>query len=393
MTKFLTHSLLRVTALTLILSSCLSENILSDPPLDETGGGNKSILLRITQQAPTTRGVSRPIPNGELLEFHSGNLYLVNSIGIVVRHFIVTPAGGTASTFETGGRIINISDFDFDPVTNTYVLPLHVNVPNNVTYVYMVGNTPGTGNDDDKGSRINTIVGQGMGMNILSQHDAWNVNLFGKTRDRLVHTPGQYNIINGIQHRIYRGELYLAPTVARFEIGEIRGAGDIAQFTVAGIYMDNFVARAHINGELIINSLWSGNTNANAFALNGSVHFMNSPTSQWALFDEPGLSNTLPSLSVRPSSVNNHVWSYQVFAPSERTTTTLTSTQQPRIILRLSGVRLIGAAEAMTGYRFVTVRSFFDGGAAFSGIQAGEVYHIPVVMFDETDLRDAPNMP
>ena len=325
MKKNFTKSLLLLTALALSLTGCISDSILPDPPLDETEGGDKSILLRITQQAPTTRGVSRPIRNGELLEFNSGNLYLVNSIGIVVRHFIITPADGAASTFRTGGRIINISDFDFDPVTNTYVLPLHVNVPSNVTYVYMVGNTPGTGNDDDRGSRINTIVSREL--NIISQYDAWNVNLFGKTRDRLVHTPGQYNTINGIQHRIYRGELYLAPTVARFEIGEIRGAGDIARFTVAGIFMDNFVTRARINGELITTLLWSGNTNANAFALNGSIHFVNSPASQWALFDEPGLSNTPPALSVRPSSVNNHVWSYQVFAPSERTTTTLTSMQ------------------------------------------------------------------
>ena len=391
MTKIFTKSLLLLTALTLSLSSCVSESILPEPP-PIIEGGYTTISLRITQQAPTTRGVSRPIPNGELLEFNSGDLYLVNALGIVVRHFSITPAGGAGSTFQTGGNIINISAFDFDPVTNTHVLPLHVNVPSNVTYVYMIGNTPGNSNGAN-GGRINTIVGREL--NILSQYDAWNANLFGRTTNRLVHTSGQYNIINGIQHRIYRGELYLAPTVARFEIGEIRGAGDIAQFTVAGIYMDNFVARARINGELITTP-WSGNTTPGAFALNGSVHFMNTPASQWALFDEPGLSNTPPSLSVRPtgSTINNPiVWSYQVFAPSARTTTTLTATQQPRIILRLSGVRLIGATEAMTGYRFVTVRNFFDGGAAFSGIQAGEVYHIPVVMFDETDLRGAPNMP
>ena len=397
MKQLFNKSILLATLLLFSLNGCIGETCtLPNTPVVEDV--DKTILLRITQSPPVTRGVSRPIPDGELLEFNHGDLYLVNSIGVVVRHFQITPISGAATNLAAG--IINISEFVFDTATNTDVLTLNVNVPSNTTYVYIIGNTSGNSNT----GRINSIIGENI--NIISQYNAWNVNLFGRTIDRLVHTSGEY-ATNG--NRIYRGEMYLAPTVARFEIAEIRGSGNIAEFRVAGIFMDNFVREARINGELITNTLWTGGASSAGFALNGGGgSFVNNPTqtptSGGTLFDLPNLPNIPPSLGVRPqgSSVtwtDRHgvmrtrplLWSYQVFAPSSRTTTTLTAAQQPRIIIRLSDIKLIDGTE-ITGYRYITVRDFVDDGTVFSGIQAGEVYHIAAVVFDDTDLEPLPNL-
>lgn len=399
MAKFFKQSILLATTLILGFSSCQGDNTLTENPNKDV---DKTILVRITQSPPVTRGVSRPIPDGELLEFNRGDLYLVNSIGIVVRHFQIT-SGATPTNLEEG--IINISDFEFDTATNTDVLTLNVNVPSNTTYVYIIGNTEG--NSSTESSRINTI-GERI-FNIHEQYNAWNVNLFGRTTQRLTHIPGDYNIREGERFRIYRGEIYLAPTVARFEIAEIRGSGNIEQFRVAGIFMDNFVRQARVNGELITSTLWSGGAVSERFAPGGAYgNFITNPTqlptSGGALFDQPMLSNTPPSLGVRPQGtpvtwIDRHgetrirplLWSYQVFAPSSRTATTLTAEQQPRIIIRLSDITLIDGTE-IEGYRYVTVRDFKDAGVPFAGIQAGEVYHIAAVVFDDNDLEPLPNL-
>ena len=400
-------SILLVAVLALLLNSCVSESIIPTPtpPVPE---GYKTISLYITQ-APEVRGQSRPIPDGELLWFNTGDLYLVNAAGFVVQHFRITESianGGTEpSNFLAGGNIINRDEFGIftqPDRTQTITLP---NVPGSVTDVVIIGNTPhnaASGSIEVIGNRI---------IDVISQYNAWNVNLFSRNILPLAHTSGQYHTLpNGNVNRIYRGTWYLAPTVARLEINQIIGMGNIDGFTVAGIFVDNFHSRGHINGNRIAASLWSGGTDSDEFAL-GENYFVNNPaanpTSQWALFDLPNLPAVrnaegslvarLPQTGGTPDgsgSTTNHLWSYQVFAPRD---TPLAAAYQPRIIIRLSNIRLINGiyiTDSDEPYRYLTVRNFYNSaGNPFDGIIAGEVYHIDAVAFYERELGLVPNEP
>ena len=371
--------ILFTTALLFSFSSCTGENLV--PALPDAPE-YKTISLHITQQQPTTRGVSRPIPNGELLEFNSGDLYLVSEQGLVIRHFRLERGAATVN------GVINIDNEigDFDNTGRIETLTIE-NVPGHVRRVYIIGNTE----DNPTGGFINSI-GERI-INIVSQHNAWNVNLFGSTN--LVYAT---TLPDGTQ--VWRNPtnapLYLAPTVARFEISSITGTGSIESFDVVGIFMDNFFSRAHINGEIDKNSLWS-RTTAGYFTDTGTF-FVNDTYN--ALHDSsisglgvrngstvtPGYTDNFPEFVDNTTTpYRQGVWAYQVFAPQNRND--LDANQQPRIVLRLRNINKIGATTPLNGDRFVTIRSFFN----FEGIQAGTVYRL-AIEFDEQDLAYCPNV-
>ena len=379
MKKIFSKSILTAMALVLFLSSCVSEICLPPIPVEVD---YKTISLRLAPP-PVTRGESRPINNGELVEFNSGDLYLVNATGTVIEHFRIISRGAPGHDLSAG--IINLDEFDFNNASNSDELILP-NIPGSVTDVVIIGNTP---HNDTQGNI--TAIGERI-LDIRTQHDAWNVNLFSRTE-----SPLAYNTTSGN----WETTLYLAPTVARFEIGAIIGMGNIASFTVEGIYMDNFFSRAKINGERIPASLWSGGDDPGAFVA-GQHYF--TTNSNNALFDVrpttpanawQGTRAGATPATVQPAGGGGtYVWSYQLFAPTDPTT--FDTDEQPRIVIRLSNITLIsGAGTAPDGDRFLTVRDFWhrenNAGTAFEGIRAGEVYQISAIRFDERDLGIDPN--
>ena len=371
------------SALLLLMSSCVSE-ICTNPPVVS---GYKTISLHITQQQPTrlavcnytstslseqTRGVSRPIENGELVQFNNGDLYLVSPQGFVIQHFRLVRDEPT----DWDNRIINIDTHigDFNNLENVEELVIH-NVPGQVRYVYIMGNTP----DNPTQGTINAVSGRII--DIVSQHCAWNVNLFGST--------------NALTQRgttdTWAGSLRLAPTVARLEIASIKGTGDIADFDVVGIFIDNYFREARINGALT-SSLTTGGADCDRFTGNAFAFDLENALHDWDT-NGLGIPCTCCNLLVTPpqapdfphSTLVDGVWSYQVFAPKNRTD--LDYDAQPRIIIRLRNIYKTGANTPLDGDRFVTV-NFYD----FDGVEAGTVYRLAVV-FDENDLAFYPNTP
>lgn len=382
MTKFFSKIFFFITAaLLLSLGGCVNDHCLLPTNPIEDMGGDRNILLRIAQQQPVTRGVSRPIPfTGELLKFNTGDLYLVNSAGIIIKHFTIVERSGAFTDLDNG--IINRGDFDFNNSTNTDVLIIP-NAPAATRSIVMVGNTPG----NNIAGSVN-VVGQRI-LPIISQYDAWNVNLFGS------------GTLTHVENNDWETFIYFAPGVARLEIGSIVGMGSIDKFTIAGIFMDNFYTQSPVNGT-IRTELWTGGTEPNSFEL-GAHHF--TETSNNALFDLPNLAgNAANNRTVYPRPgedstwVDRHgvmhtrsfVWGYQLFA---QTNPNLPATPMPRLILRLRDVRLLGETEPLADYRFVTIREFIDNCTPFQGMRAGEVYHVPAVVFDEHDLGLIPNDP
>jgi hypothetical protein len=71
------------------------------------------------------------------------------------------------------------------------------------------------------------------------------------------------------------------------------------------------------------------------------------------------------------------------------------TTPLPRIIVRFSNVevRQANGTTQNWGTRFITVGNFTNtgNGLTLSGLQAGRVFHIPIVMFSDGDLSLEPN--
>ena len=409
MKKVLKHTIFSAIALALALSSCISENILPNPVEEK---GYKTVSLHITQASKETetRGISRPVCNGELLEFNSGDLYLYNAAtGQIIRHFRIIRAGAAPHNFATGG-FINRDLLNFVNATSSALLEIP-NVPGNVTHVAIVGNTPHNntqGNINDVFNRQICITTQHSALTPEGQPQKPGVNLFGMTAP-LVRVGD-----------VATGTLLLSPTVARIEIGSIVGTGSIVDFTVEGIFIDNHYRRASVSGVIPNhgdaqpnpNRMGRG-TNATLFAPGQPYYsfIIGGPTNSGALFDLRPDNNintwrgqragNVPG-AVRPGGItnvtnctaigctNNHsnipnVWAYHLFAHSA-------GTSPPNVVIRLSNIRLINETAPQPGYRFLTVSRLYDQtGTAVTSIRSGNTYHIAVVLFYEGDLRLLPN--
>ena len=381
------------------MSSCLSDSYVPN----RGGGGiseaeQRGLTIRLTRM-PNTRGEYRPIPDGEELMFNTGHIYLLCSAGMIRDRFEVT-ARGTGAATDLDNRIINRANFDGgQPVTL-------LGVSGSVTEVLIVGNTPTA---LSVGLGIETQMGANP-LNIITQHNPMNVNLFGRgglTPVYDINNDRVYNIRGGYRFYLYNVAVHLAPTVARFEITDITGSGRIGNFTVAGIYVDHYFREARVDG-MPSNFIFHNTNTAMFFADQPGTSYLS--TSNNALFDEPGVTGTAPNnLTVRPATTTlfngfneQNVWGYQVFAdgfynPAAPPAVIPTATvAPPRIVVRLTNVSLIDGTDM--GTQFLTVSGFrvinSDGTTTpLERIRPSRVYRVPAggFVFTENDLGDVPN--
>ena len=434
MKKFLTNSIFLSIALAFLLSGCLTEK---EPIERET---YRDISLRIAQTSASrstdnaddvslrsstpsspTHGISRPIPNREPLMLRHGNLFLVTADGIIMRHYHINTGN---AALNSAARTVGVEYLKDNGVT-------FLNVPSSVARIVIIGNyggtLPTTGN-------INSDNFLGRALNVTSQYNAWSVNLTNCPNTTFNRTVGGGTLPNGTLYQraaatstdnaLYATTIHLAPTVARFEIAQIAGGGSIQSFTIDGIFMDGFFRNARINSEFIANSMHTGEQEPNHFT--GTSHrTVAIPDAGFGVHDWRTEAtrhlnwsgSAATSLVVRPDDVTtnvyhparaignrwemrDNVWAYQVFARHYHTlpATVAERTPVPRIIIRLSNVRIIdGSAEGALwrgdGVAFLTVSNFrnHETGNLLTYIRASRVYHIARIMFDETDLDYIPN--
>ena len=399
--------LLLATAFLFSLASCVSDSIFETPG---TGyyDGERTVSLRLAPTA-TTRGESRPIGDNEPVFFRTGDLYLVTSAGIIFRHFSIVACDGTPAT-ETDIAANRINRSDLYPTG--VALP---SMPGNVRYVVVVGNHSQSALPSS-GMVGTTIENRLIHNHILSQYGALypdpGVNLFGRTEIvRRTHdgTPSGTPVYSTTYpyNALFDANVLLEPTVARFEIHQMTAGGTIVDFTVAGIFIDRHYRRAQINGfipETIGGqpNLMERGTTSTAFQENAACGYY--PAGNNALFDEPGVGAFISDgyLIARPESTTligsgadvRNVWSYHVFAQShDHTHRNITP---PRIVIRLTGVRLYYEDEIVTvPDQYITVHGFTNTntGIRLGNIRAGNVYRILNLAFDETNLHYRPSRP
>ena len=383
-----------INALLLIfLISCVSDSNFIDNPNE--GYEEKAISLRIVQSPAATRNLdeSRPICDGEYLQFNTGDLFLINALGNIVQRWHIVACDGTSATetnIDPAVRRINRNDLDVG-------VPLP-SVPASVREVVIVGNYNGTtpfpasGNISGVTNRV---------LNIDSQLDALDVNLWRRTSVPTTAT------VDG-DRRYYPVDVFLSPTVARFEIADITGRGEIQSFTVQGIFIDNFYRQARVDGTILgtrrngmqdeamflpvayatnYSSLFSWNVSGLGTGATITGGFRVSPGTT-----APGWNCNVEGCTNNHATAPN-VWGYQVFAQSHDHTHNVTP---PSIVIRLSSVTLRDGTTLTN--QFVTINSFFvrdehGNYGNLTGIRYGNVYRIAPGMleFDEFDLRPRPN--
>ena len=419
MRKLLTRKLfknsifLMATALMFSFVSCLSDNNVDpDPTIPDPNipqYDERLVSLRIVP--PGTRGIDGPICDGQPLILTNGNLFLVSHIGVIIQQWSIVECDGTLATAtdtDPAVRRINRNDLN---LPNGVRLPA---VPANVREVVIIGNT---GNLPAAGL-IDNLVGSPI--DIVTQFDAWNVNVFD--RAPLTHTAGNYSP-PPYNRRIYSAHLTLNPTVARFEIAEIRGTGHIHSFTVEGIFIDNFHRTAPIRGVTAnVAAQVNRGTDPNSFTYTAYTTAFGSAAHR-ALFDwrqsSDNWTGTAPNLTVRPGGVSNipctvlgcgnthvsvtNVWSYQVFAQRRLSTLEIANgapappvVAPPRIVIRLRDIVLSEdggvTLNPLPGTHFITVRHFRLGnGSLLQNIQVSNIYRVSVIEFDQRDLHIEPN--
>ena len=404
--------LLTAVLITALLSSCISDSNFEMPEHES----EITVSLRILPQSHETRSATRPIPNGEEVLFHTGDLYLVNGEGRIVQHFRIV---GGSDAYELPGFCENLGMYIIgrnlleacddpenwdDPLCGGVLLE---GVPGTVQRVVIHGNTPVT--NGTLGSHLGSSVSGSMVgahlIDVVTQNDPWNVNLFGESLLRSEITPRTLG-----QRTVIPFDITINPTVARFEIGHIVGDGAIQSFTVAGIFMDNYHAQAQANGRgFSVNRINHGERPGRF--LEGTYFFANRRGGQhhWRSASDDWTGNASNSRTATPGGAtepdfNNvhraNVWGFQLFAAERVLPPAIpTIVAPPTIVIRLSEVVVsdgMGGTETLVN-QFITVNAFYfinestSAAETLAGIIAGNVYRIHEIKFNEFDLRDVPN--
>ena len=340
------------------LSSCNNDDI---PNIDTSE--YKTLSLRVSHDI-ATRGISESVTEGTPVVFNTGDLFLVNSDGVIVRHYNIVDR--TSPTIDGN---INRADFDSQVTID--------NIPGQVVEVVVMANT---GGNNTAGS-INAI-GKRV-IDIVTQHDVTNVNLFGRA---MFQPTGFVHPITG--NDVHEANILLRPTVARFEIADITGAGQIESFTIEGIFIDRYYRKAQVGGTIPARSdnFVSNGQDADLFVFGSSAYPAALTPSLFDWRTWHGSRST--SLTVTPDNAGN-VWAYQLFA---QTDASADATTVPSIVVRIRDIRLRNGTQ-IQGARFLTIRGIYTQSGVLEGIKSGIVYRFPAgaIVFTERDLSPRPN--
>lgn len=343
------YAFLMAAAIVLGFSSCSNDE---DGGITGDNSKPKSVFLKI-EQGPATYSESSVVGDQTEVNFSSGELFFTNGAGEILKHY-------TISSADTDAGNISMTD-----VKSGVSLK---NLPGAISNVHVVGNVP-SGVTLAKTGNISVVKNTVLG--VAEQSDINKVNLYGTSA--LV----DKGTTSSEKNNEYTATINLAPTVARIELTEITGGGDIQSFKVAGVFTDNFYKEASMEGKTAAAALIDNGADADIFKIPSTVYdvFANNTIYDWY---------TTGLLAVnKVAKPGSGVWSYNVFAET-------TGTAVPRIVIRLENVV---TTQGDQGTQFITIKGMKDDSGKLATIEAGKVYSISAgkLLFDETDIAEKPN--
>ena len=267
--------------------------------------------FRISNDNISTRRLGNPQGETEIT-FNRGDLYLVTTNGMIMRQFSIGPIDDIPNN-QICINMLRTTGVQIDAV------------PGTVTHVYIVGNTSGNPTAPAAiGTNISAV--RERLLHLFSQYNTDDVNLWASVPLRQVPNVSQpqanghflYEAFDGsvIENGTPVGGMTLRPTVARVELNEFEGIGQIASFTIDAIFIDRYFRQAQANGvtsatQLISREFEPQDTRASFFAVPPVDDYATDGNN--ALHDILEITSNANRIVASPSG---QVWAYNLFAVS-----------------------------------------------------------------------------
>ncbi|MCD8043006.1 MAG: hypothetical protein LUH10_08060 [Tannerellaceae bacterium] len=372
------------------LTGCNKDN-------DGDGGqtGNETFDMLLKFDISSTKADTENVESGTFTELTNGGIFFIadDANKTILRTAIIanSPAGTVTPTQIQEGFLF--TDIDAS-----------------AKWVYVVGNYDFLASSAPTVAKLADL--ENLKVGILSQTNQNNNKKFGVEDATLfgfgnivvasTATQDKYPTYNVDREAIFD----ISPIIARLEIDEIEGLGQIDEFNLAGIYINNFYLEMSVVSVMDINDLIH-----NGILPTDYDKYLRTTTSQtngkyldsWYeyLFDDGdvdasgnyiGLS-TIASLSHTPV---NETWAYNVFANGSAV---------PHIILHFtdmkmkstyggnvnSGNLIENTVTGTYGEKYLTITGYNKAGTDVDQpILGGNVYKLANIIFDEDDLDDYP---
>lgn len=329
----------------------------------ENSGSDQRVSIKISRKSTRAEGVhvvdDTPVAFGGGALIFTTTGYKVTKVTAITDDDAVAANDGSSvgiGALEDAGDVINA-------------------VPPTTQKVFMIGNYAAGGitlpAKDEIFNPSKFMVG------VASQYKADgsvdNVTLFGG--DNLTAVVGEEFDLTA--------NFDIKPIVSRIEIGQITYDNGtepdlIEEFTVDGIFINNYYNQMGIGGAGVANDLKdNGQTNEFYVADGGGSY---TTALNGIVFDSPIGSG---AISYTPTGAGNNVWAYNILTP--------TAGGSPEIIVCISGIKLADGVEAggaYTGTRYLNLLKFFTDASNTTPLtfEQGNVYRIPNLTFDEHDL-------
>lgn len=228
-------------------------------------------------------------------------------------------------------------------------------IPSTTKYVYVVANTTRSNDSagtttlgDVKAMSKKTTDYQDISKTPMTNIEGGNVEEDAQNSGKLI------------------ASVTLAPAMARIELKKVKGSGEITEFNLVGVYLDNYYPSFTLNGAadgMIVPPVTVGTT----LPTNGQVWWYDIRNGSGALEYTAN------------SNANTEVWNYMI-APG----------QTPKIILKLSDVKIGGSSSTLN---YVTVKSFKNttDQSIISSFDRNMIYKIESISFDDTNITIDPN--
>lgn len=318
----------------------------------EEATSTKTLFLKIGKAS--SKAIEQPLEDGSSTNsFTTGYMYFGNRAGAVLKRYIIH--ADPTTDLEAG--VINLED-----IQNGITID---NAPAGLSDIFIFGN-------------LEHLSPPGS----ISEAKNKPVSLSLQRPNMYRSSYGASGLTHIADNR-YTCHISIRPLIAIIELPDMTATGSvITQFTLSGIYVDNYYQTQTAGG--IVSDLVSHGQNASVFNPFNEQY----PTSlHGVIFDYFSIGGLISKNNIiKPS--DNKVWSYYLFA------TFTGNISIPRLVIKLENIQTSDGS-VYPAPQFITVRGFRDieTGQALKNFKAGYVYNIRpgALKFDETNLSPVPN--
>jgi len=313
--------------------------------------GEKSVYVKMEQSS--IRKSAEPVPDDTEVVFNKGTLYFATTDGQITKQMTITEE-------PSDDNNINMADIKVGYEVK--------NIPAHTKYVHIVGN-----HDALPASPKNISVITSTPVTVQMQKgDA------GGIEKATLYNSSVSELVLESENK-YKATVELMPHASRIEIADVTAQGDINEFQLDGIFVNNYFRQIQIDRVTSQADLVDNGSEANNYIGDQEPYPSTLPLYD---YDTDGI-GTFTNNIVKPSQ-ENHVWAYNVLAGNPA----------PRIVLRLSGVKVGG--QLLNGDRFITIKGFKDEATSqpITVFEPGKIYTIAAgnLKFSETDLTAIPEV-